>query len=101
MTNEFKGFEYNILGCPVRLKSGESDFNTAKLAVDMVNKEIESLRLKSPNLSNTDIAVLTALKLASDKVHGDVEFKTSLSTLKSGIREAIDFLDTSSSNSNT
>jgi cell division protein ZapA (FtsZ GTPase activity inhibitor) len=81
MTNEFKGFEYNILGCPIRLKDGESDFETARLAVEMVNKEIESLKLKSPNLSNTDIAVLTALKLASDKVHVDDEFKTSLLTL--------------------
>lgn len=102
MTNEFKGFEYNILGCPIRLKDGESDFDTAKLAVDMVNNEIEALKLKSPNLSNTDIAVLTALKLASEKVQVDDEFKASLGTLKTGIKEAISFLETSTSeNSNT
>lgn len=71
MTANNEGLEFNILGCKIRIKPDEARDKQAKLAIDIVNQEIENLKKSNPKISDLDCAVLTALKLASGKV--DVE----------------------------
>jgi len=92
MTVRSEGFEYNILGCKIRVKQEESDHKDAKKAVDLVTKEINELKSKNPSLKDLDIAVLVALKLAADKSEIESEYKDNVFALRSGISDALSFI---------
>lgn len=93
MTVKNEGLEYNILGCPVRLKPDEGSSSNAQLAVDLVNKEIEHLRSKNPALKDVEVAVLIALKFAAEKLDVEAEYKENVFALRSGINEALNFIE--------
>lgn len=93
MTVKNEGLEYNILGCPIRMKANEGDSTSAKLAVDLVNKEIETLRGQNPSLKDIETAVLVALKLASEKIEIEGEYKENVFSLRSGITDALNFIE--------
>lgn len=93
MTVENEGLEYNILGCPVRLKPDEGSSSNAQSAVDLVNKEIEQLRSKNPALKDVETAVLIALKFASEKIEIESEYKENVFALRSGINDALNFIE--------
>lgn len=93
MTVKNEGLEYNILGCPIRMKANEGDSTSAKLAVDLVNKEIETLRGQNPSLRDIETAVLVALKLASEKIEIEGEYKENVFSLRSGITDALNFIE--------
>jgi cell division protein ZapA (FtsZ GTPase activity inhibitor) len=93
MTVKNEGLEYNILGCPIRMKANEGDSTSAKLAVDLVNKEIETLRGQNPSLKDIETAVLVALKLASEKIEIEGDYKENVFSLRSGITDALNFIE--------
>ncbi|MEX0798563.1 MAG: cell division protein ZapA [Bacteriovoracaceae bacterium] len=93
MTANNEGLEFNILGCQVRIKSDEARDKQAKQAVNIVNQEIENLKKSNPKLKDMDCAVLTALKLASEKLDVETEYKETASALKAGITDALDFIE--------
>lgn len=93
MTVQSEGLEYNILGCNVRIKQDEADQNNAKQAIDTVNNEINALKLKNPKLKDLDLAVLVALKIASDKNEIESEYKENVFALRSGINDALHFIE--------
>lgn len=93
MTVDNEGFEYNILGCNVRIKSDEENQDNALKAIDIVNDEIEKLKTSNPSLKDLDVAVLAALKLASEKSNIESEYKDSVFTLRSEINEALAFIN--------
>jgi cell division protein ZapA (FtsZ GTPase activity inhibitor) len=93
MTVKNEGLEYNILGCPIRMKANEGDSTSAKLAVDLVNKEIETLRGQNPSLKDIETAGLVALKLASEKIEIEGEYKENVFSLRSGITDALNFIE--------
>jgi cell division protein ZapA (FtsZ GTPase activity inhibitor) len=93
MTVHNEGFEYNILGCNVRIKEDETERDNALKAIETVNTEIEKLKRANSKLSDLDIAVLVSLKLASDKQGVEQEYKENVFSLKSGINEALNFIE--------
>ena len=93
MTVENKGLEYNILGCPIRIKPEEGKGANALSAIELVNKEISDLRSKSPKLKDLETAVLIALKFASEKLDVESEYKENVFALRSGIHEALNFIE--------
>ena len=93
MTVQSEGLEYNILGCNVRVKPEEADQNNAKIAIDLVSEEIELLRKMNPKLKDLDLAVLTALKLASARNDLESEYKENVFALRSGISDALSFIE--------
>lgn len=93
MTANNEGLEFNILGCQIRIKPDEARDQQAKRAIDIVNHEIENLKKSSPKLSDLDCAVLTALKIASDKLDVENEYRETTLALKTGINDALDFIE--------
>jgi cell division protein ZapA (FtsZ GTPase activity inhibitor) len=93
MTVHNEGFEYNILGCSVRIKPDETERDNALKAIETVNTEIEKLRRANSKLSDLDVAVLVSLKLASEKQDVEQEYKENVFSLKSGINEALNFIE--------
>lgn len=85
--------EFSILGCSVRLKAGEKTNIDAKLSVELVEKEIETLREKNPDLKDVELAVLSALKFASESLETEAEFKQSIFALKTKVERAIGIAD--------
>ena len=93
MTVHNEGLEYNILGCTVRVKPEQANRDNAQKAIDSVNEELEALRRANPHLKDLDVAVLIALKFASEKHEIENEFKENVFSLKSGINEALNFIE--------
>lgn len=93
MTVNNKGLEFNILGSQVRLSAQESEDQKARLAIDLVQSEVEKLKTQNSQLKDTDIAVLVALKMASRSIDVENDFKESVSSLKLGINEALEFIE--------
>lgn len=93
MTVNSEGFEYNILGSQVRLKKDDEKSNIALRAIEVLQKEIEQIKSSSSNLKDIDIAVLCALKLASEKIEVEDEYKENILSLRGGIVDALDFIE--------
>lgn len=93
MTVQDEGLEYNILGCNVRIKKDEADRDNALKAIEIVNKEIEKMRSQNSKLKDIDVAVLIALKFASDKSEIESEYKESMFSLKAGVTDALNFIE--------
>ncbi len=88
-----QNLEFNILGCNVRLKSDEENNNKAIKAVDLLNDEITNLKKGNPSLKDTDVAVLSALNIASKFLDKDEEYKENVFALKAGIEDALNFVE--------
>lgn len=93
MTANNKGLEFNILGSQVRLSAHESEDAKAKAAIELVQKEVEGMKQKNSRLKDTDIAVLVALKMATQKLEVEQDFKENVNSLKVGINEALEFIE--------
>lgn len=89
--------EYNILGSKIKLKPDEADKDKALRAIELVNKEIETLKKQNPKLSEVDTAVLVALKIATSVSDINNEYKNTVSSFKSSINEALGFMSSNSS----
>lgn len=88
-----QNLEFNILGCNVRVKSNDENNMNALAAVDLLNEEISSLKRTNPQLKEIDVAVLSALKLATKSLDIESEFKENVFALKSGIEDALSFVE--------
>lgn len=99
MSNEKKnqGVEYNILGCVVRVKADEKDNTKAQRAIDMLSDEISALKSKNPSIKDIDAAVLSALNIANKSLEVNADYKESIFSLKSGVEEALKFIEDVSS----
>ena len=85
--------EFNILGCTIRVKSGEDIDKQAHKAIDLLNEEISKVRSANPSLQVSDIAVLSALNLASKCLDTEAEYKDSVFALKAGVEDALKFVE--------
>jgi len=92
MTIRTEGLEYNILGSTVRVKADGEQDNALK-AIEILQNEIQSVQLANPKLRPIDVAVLAALKLASDRAAVEEEYKDSLLSLRSGVKDALNFIE--------
>jgi hypothetical protein len=88
-----QNLEFNILGCNVRIKSDDKNNINAQTAIDLLNTEIESIKRINPSLKDVDVAVLSALKLATKSLEIESEYKENVFALKSGIEDALNFVE--------
>lgn len=84
--------EFNVLGCKVKYRPEQNDSHNAKAVIDLVMSEIETLKSKRPMLKDTDVAVLVALKLATEKMQLEDEYKQSILKLESSLESALEFV---------
>lgn len=84
--------EFNVLGCKVTVRPEQNDSHNAKAVIELVLREIEELRLKRPKLRDTDVAVLVALKLATDKLQLEDEYKENILKLEESLKTALQSL---------
>ncbi len=84
--------EFNILGCSIRVKTDEDNTKALK-AMEILEQEIAKVRTMSPTLKESDIAVLSALNLASKCLDKDSEYKESIFALKTGVEDALKFVE--------
>ena len=93
MTIRTEGLEYNILGSTVRVKAEEAESSNALRAIEILQKEIQNVQTSNPKLKEIDVAVLAALKLASEVASLEIEYKDSITSLKSGVVDALNFIE--------
>lgn len=81
--------EFNVLGCKVKLRPEQNDSGTARAVVDLVMSEIQQLKTSRPGLRDTDIAVLVALKMATEKMQIEDEYKQNIFKLEESLETAL------------
>jgi cell division protein ZapA (FtsZ GTPase activity inhibitor) len=85
---------YEVLGHTLRLKRDESlDGIMPSEIVGYVQTEIQAILRKSPNLSESQIAVLVALKIAGDKLAIEKEYRENLSQFKMEASQALRYIE--------
>jgi cell division protein ZapA (FtsZ GTPase activity inhibitor) len=86
MTETSREQEFNILGCRVKYKPDEQDRDVAISVVEQVIFEVNALRNKNPGLRDTDVAVLIALKIATEKKNVEKELANLLDTVENNLQ---------------
>ena len=93
MTQMSQDIEYNVLGCKVRVRPDQNDSHNAKAVVDLINAEIQQLKISRPQLRDTDVAVLIALKVAKEKMQLEDEYKNNIFKLEESLETALQALN--------
>ena len=81
--------EFDVLGCKVKYRPSLNDTDNAKAVIDLVLSEIGELKTKRPMLRDTDVAVLVALKIATDKMQIEDEYKTNILKLETSLETVL------------
>ncbi len=84
--------EFDVLGCKVKYRPERHDSHNAKAVIDLVLLEIQELKAKRPLLRDTDVAVLVALKMATEKLELEDEYKTNILKLEESLETALQAL---------
>ena len=84
--------EFSVLGCKVKYRPEQNDSHIAKAVIDLVLSEVQDLKMKRPMLKDTDVAVLVALKIATEKMQLEDEYKTNILKLESSLESALEFV---------
>ncbi len=85
--------EFNVLGCKVKVRPEQSDGQSALVVVKLVNAEIQALKAARPGLRDTDVAVLVALKVATEKLQLEDEYRESLNKLEASLDRALQAIE--------
>lgn len=85
--------EFNVLGCKVLLRPDQNDSHNAKAVIDLINAEIQALKSSRPQLRDTDLAVLVALKMATEKMQLEDEYKQNIFKLEESLETALQALN--------
>ena len=81
---------FDILGFKLKVRSDENEqLINAKDVSQIVRDEAYSLKEKSPNLSNGEIAILLALKYAKEKLVLEKEYETNIQELQNTAKDAL------------
>ncbi len=92
MTQTSQDVEFSVLGCKVRYNPEQNDSHIAKAVIDLVHAEVQQLKAARPLLRDTDVAVLVALKMATEKKQLEDEYKTNLGKLEESLESALEAL---------
>jgi len=85
---------YEVLGQALRLKKDEMlDGIMPAEIVSYVQTEASHILNKSPKLSDSQLAVLVALKIAGEKLSIEKEYRETVGDLKMTAKEALRFME--------
>lgn len=90
--------EFDVLGFKVKFRPEDNTGIAAEDAVRLVRQEAELIAKRFPQLDLGKVATLVALKLASDKLMLDQEFRQSVESLDAKARDALTLIEQASSN---
>jgi len=93
MTPMSQEIEFNVLGCRVKVRPDQEDSHIARSVVDFVNEEILQLKSARPSLRDTDVAVLVALKIATENRHLEAEYKDNILKLEKSLAQALKLIE--------
>lgn len=82
--------EFDVLGCKVKFRPELNDSHNAKAVIDLVLSEIQELKSKRPMLRDTDVAVLVALKMATEKMQIEDEYKNDILKLEASLETVLE-----------
>lgn len=85
--------EFNVLGCRVKVQPDQEDSHIARSVVDLVNSEVIKLKSARPTLKDTDVAVLVALKIATENKHLELEYKKNILMLEESLQKALELIE--------
>lgn len=86
--------EFSVLGCKVKYRPGQNDSHIAKAVIDLVTAEVQQLKTTRPQLRDTDVAVLVALKMATEKLQLEDEYKGNILKIEDTLEKALEGLST-------
>ena len=86
--------EFSVLGCKVKYRPEQNESHIAKAVIDLVLAEIQQLKISRPQLRDTDVAVLVALKIATEKLQLEDEYKGNILKLEGTLEKAMESLNT-------
>jgi cell division protein ZapA len=81
--------EFSVLGCKVKYRPEQNDSHIARLVIEQVQEEVRQLQMKRPGLRDTDVAVLVALKMATEKLQLEDEYKQNTLKLEESLEAAL------------
>jgi cell division protein ZapA len=81
--------EFNVLGCKVKYRPEQNDSENPRTVIELVLREVEELKLARPLLRDTDVAVLVALKMATEKMKLENEYKLNILKLELSLESAL------------
>ncbi len=86
-------YEFEVLGCRVKFNPVVDGGLSPTKVIELVNKEAQVIRASAPNRSDAEIAVLVALKLASEKIAIETEYKDNLNKLENSVSDALELVE--------
>lgn len=89
MTIKGQENDIEILGCRIKTSSDDTDRDVAQAVISLVQNEVAELQKARPSMRSTDVAVLVALKMATEKVKLENEFKNTVLSLESSMEQAL------------
>jgi cell division protein ZapA (FtsZ GTPase activity inhibitor) len=93
MTQLSQEVEFNVLGCKVKVRPEQDDTHNALAVVNLVNAEIQQLKIGRPMLRDTDVAVLVALKIATENMQLEDEYKATILRLEASLEQALQAIE--------
>lgn len=84
--------EFVVLGSKVVINKDDSGIDPQSV-VDKVLKEAAALKRVKPDLNNQSVATLVALKIASENLALEKEYKTNIEKLETSVSDALSFID--------
>ena len=86
--------EFNVLGYSIKFTPNEEEEGISALeTVQYVTKLAQQIRQKAPHLDNGQIATLTALQIANEKLSNERDFETNINKLHSTATDALQFIE--------
>jgi cell division protein ZapA (FtsZ GTPase activity inhibitor) len=89
MTIKGQENDIEILGCRIKTSSDDNDRDVAQTVISLVQNEVAELQKARPSMRSTDVAVLVALKMATEKVKLENEYKNTVLSLESSMEQAL------------
>lgn len=86
--------QFEILGFKVRFKANEGEYHsTADEVVEQVQVAARQIKTQAPHLSEAQIAILVALKMANDYHVLASEYKHEITRLKKPVQEILGLIE--------
>ena len=88
MTNVSRS-ETDILGCRIKYDPAQDELGIAREVMDLVKAETEGLKKSRPMLNDTHVAVLVALKFATELKKIEQEYKHTVLRLETSLEQTL------------
>lgn len=89
MEIERNDLEFDVLGFKVKVRPEENNGIPAERPIELVRQEARAIAKRFPQLDNGKVATLVALKIATDYLQLDQEFRKGIESLEDDAKAAL------------